>query len=169
MILKTTNLTLRPWQESDAECLYHFARNPNIGPIAGWPPHESVENSLEIIRTVFSKRETYAIVLEGVPIGCVGLLFHPDTNHWWAEDGVELGYWVAEEHWGKGYATEASERIIERAFNDLGVNAIYASYRHENKQSGRVLEKLGFRYFAELSNINYAGEAFIEIAMKLEK
>ncbi len=169
MILKTTNLTLRPWMESDAECLYHFAKNPKIGPIAGWPPHESVENSLEIIKTVFAKRETYAIVLNDVPIGCVGLLFHPDTNHWWGEGAVELGYWVAEEYWGNGYATEASGRLIERAFNELGVSEIYASYKYENKQSGRVLEKLGFKYMAEINNIDYAGNAVIEIAMKLEK
>ena len=89
MILKTDNLTLRPWEESDAECLYHFAKNPKIGPIAGWPPHESVEDSLNIIRTVFTKRETYAIVFDEVPIGCVGLLFHPDTNHWWGEKSAD--------------------------------------------------------------------------------
>ena len=53
MILKTERLVLRPWKESDAECLYHFAKNPKIGPIAGWPPHKSVEESLEIIKTVF--------------------------------------------------------------------------------------------------------------------
>ena len=57
MIIKTDNLTLRPWKEDDAKCLYHFAKNPNIGPIAGWPPHESVEESLNIINTVFSKRK----------------------------------------------------------------------------------------------------------------
>ena len=169
MIFKTANLTLRPWKESDAECLYHFAKNPKIGPIAGWPPHESVEDSLNIIKTVFSKKETYAIVKDDIPIGCVGLLFHPDCNHYWGEDSAELGYWVAEEYWGKGYATEASKAIINHAFSDLNVNEIYASYKYENKQSGRVLEKLGFKYLTELNNMNYLGEAFIEIAMKLEK
>lgn len=169
MILKTENLTLRPWQESDAECLYHFAKNPNIGPIAGWPPHESVEESLHIIKTVFAKRETYAIVKDGIPIGCVGLLFHPDCNHWWGEGAVELGYWVAEEYWSRGYATEASAEVIRHAFSDLDVSEIYASYRCENKQSGRVLEKLGFKFYTELNNINYLGEPIFEIAMKLEK
>lgn len=169
MILKTTNLTLRPWGEDDAECLYHFAKNPNVGPIAGWPPHQSVEDSLYIIKTVFSKRETYAIVKDDIPIGCVGLLFHPDTNHWWGEGSVELGYWIAEEYWGNGYAFEASKALIERAFNDLDVGKIYASYRCENTQSKRVLEKLGFEYYSELVNENYLGEFFREIAMVLEK
>lgn len=169
MIIKTDNLTLRPWQEEDAECLYHFAKNPKIGPIAGWPPHESVEESLNIIKTVFSKKETYAIVKDGIPIGCVGLLFHPDTNHWWDEDSAELGYWVAEEYWGNNYATEASQALIRRAFEDLDVGRIFASYRIDNPQSKRVLEKLNFKYLDELNNINYLGEEITEIAVKLEK
>lgn len=169
MIFKTRNLILRPWKESDAECLYHFAKNPKIGPIAGWPPHESVEDSLNIIKTVFSKRETYAIVKDDVPIGCVGLLFHPDTNHWWGDDSAELGYWIAEEFWGNGYAGEASGVLTKRAFDDLDVRQIYATYRIENSQSKRVLEKLGFRYYTELTNVNYKNEYFKETAMILEK
>lgn len=168
-MIKTANLILRPWQESDAQCLYRFAKNPKIGPIAGWPPHESVKDSLNIIKTVFSKRETYAVVKDDIPIGCVGLLFHPDTNHWWGEGAVELGYWIAEEYWGKGYAFEASWALIKRAFDELDVNEIYASYRIENAQSKRVLEKLGFEYYTELVNENYMGEFFKEVAMKLEK
>lgn len=169
MILKTQNLLLRPWGESDAECLFRFAKNPNVGPIAGWPPHESVDDSLNIIRTVFSKRETYAIVRNDIPIGCIGLLFHPDTNHWWGEGACELGYWIAEEFWGNGHAVEASKAVIKRAFDDLNVTQIYASYKIENSQSKRVLEKLGFKYYTELVNQNYLGEYFKEIAMILEK
>ena len=50
MILTTKRLILRPWDETDAESLYKYAKDPSIGPIAGWPVHTSVENSLEIIR-----------------------------------------------------------------------------------------------------------------------
>ena len=169
MIFKTRNFTLRPWKESDAECLYRFAKNPKIGPIAGWPPHESIEDSLNIIKTVFSKKETYAIVVGEIPIGCVGLLFHPDCNHYWGDNSAELGYWIAEEYWGHGLAVEASKIVMEHAFDNLGVEKIYATYRIENIQSKRVLEKLGFEYCTELSNINYLGEEFVEIAMKKEK
>lgn len=96
-----------------------FCKNPNIGPVAGWPPHESVEDSLTIIRTVFSKKETYAIVKDDIPIGCVGLLFHPDTNHWWGEGAAELGYWIAEEYWGRGYATEASKVVLKERLKNM--------------------------------------------------
>lgn len=61
MELRTERLILRPWEESDAESLYEYAKDPAVGPIAGWPPHTSVENSLEIIRGVLSEKETYAV------------------------------------------------------------------------------------------------------------
>ena len=72
----TERLILRPWQESDAESLYKYARDPEIGPIAGWPPHTSVEDSLNVIRTVFSAPETYAVVLKetGEPVGSAGIM-----------------------------------------------------------------------------------------------
>lgn len=57
-MIETARLILRPWQESEADSLFKYARDPDIGPIAGWTPHTSVENSLEIIRTVFSAPET---------------------------------------------------------------------------------------------------------------
>lgn len=51
-MLKTDRLILRKWRESDAESLFEYAKSPDVGPIAGWPPHTSVENSLEIIKNV---------------------------------------------------------------------------------------------------------------------
>ena len=64
MILETERLILRPWCEDDAEELYKYASDPEVGPPAGWPPHTSVENSREIIRTVLSAPETYAVCLK---------------------------------------------------------------------------------------------------------
>ena len=73
----TERLILRAWQESDAESLYKYAKDPEIGPVAGWSPHTSVKNSLEIIRTVFAAPETYAVVLRetGEPVGSIGIMF----------------------------------------------------------------------------------------------
>ena len=65
MTLETERLILRPWEEGDAEDLYRYASNPDVGPIAGWPVHTSVENSREIIREVLSAPETYAVVHVG--------------------------------------------------------------------------------------------------------
>lgn len=111
---------------------YNLAKNPNIGPVAGWPPHQSVEDSLNIIKTVFTRDECYAVLKEDVLIGCVELLIHPNCNHWWGEGSAELGYWIGEDYQGQGYATEASEALINRAFGELDIERIYASFRQEN-------------------------------------
>ena len=63
MTFETNRIVLRPWAESDAEDLYRYARDPRVGPAAGWPVHTSVENSREIIRDVLSAEETYAVVV----------------------------------------------------------------------------------------------------------
>ena len=64
MTLETKRLLLRPWEESDAESCYRYARDPFVGPAAGWPAHTSVENSREIIRTVLSEPDTFAVILK---------------------------------------------------------------------------------------------------------
>lgn len=64
MIFETEHLILRPWQESDAEDLFRYARDPEIGPVAGWPAHRSVEQSLETIQGVLAKAGTFAVGAE---------------------------------------------------------------------------------------------------------
>lgn len=74
--LETSRLILRPWCDSDAQALYRWARDPEVGPSAGWAPHTSVENSREIIRTVLSEEGTFVVLLkggDGGPIGSVGV------------------------------------------------------------------------------------------------
>mgnify|MGYP000985727895 CR=1 FL=1 len=53
-MLKTKRLTLRKWTETDAGSLYEYAKDPAVGPIAGWPPHKSKEESLDVIRNVLN-------------------------------------------------------------------------------------------------------------------
>ena len=52
---------LRKWTEEDAENLYKYAKDPDVGPVAGWPPHKSIEESRAVIRDVFNGAECYAI------------------------------------------------------------------------------------------------------------
>ena len=82
MILETKRLILRPWDESDAESLYEYAKDDRVGPIAGWPPHTSVENSREVINNVLSAPETYAVCLKdnNKAIGSIGLMIGKESN-----------------------------------------------------------------------------------------
>ena len=74
MIMETDRILLRHWQESDADVLYEYAKKPEVGERAGWSPHNSREESLEIIRTVFNNPTTWAIVLKetGKVVGAMG-------------------------------------------------------------------------------------------------
>ena len=125
MEIVTDRLILRPWQESDAESLYKYAQDPAIGPIAGWPPHASVEDSLNIIRTVFAAPETYAVVLKetGEPVGSIGIMFGDGLHS--AEmqaDEAEIGYWLGVPYWGQGLIPEAVRCLQKRCFEDLGMS-----------------------------------------------
>ena len=125
MIFETKRLLLRPWREEDAEELYQYACDPEVGPPAGWPPHTNVENSRMIIRTVLSAHETYAVCLkeQGTPIGSIGL----HRNDLACQD-------------------DESREILRHAFEDLGMNRIWCGHYDGNSKSRRVQEKLGFVY-----------------------
>lgn len=80
--LETKRLILRPWVESDAEDLYKYASNPDVGPIAGWPPHQSIAESRDIIKNVLTGKECYAICLKGdvKAIGAIELKLNGHTD-----------------------------------------------------------------------------------------
>ena len=62
--METARITLRRWKESDAETLFKYASDPDVGPRAGWPVHQSVEESREVIQKFFLNDSTWAIVLK---------------------------------------------------------------------------------------------------------
>jgi RimJ/RimL family protein N-acetyltransferase len=145
MIMQTKRLVLRPWCEIDAEELYKYASDTDVGPSAGWPPHTSVENSRESIRTVLCAPETYAVCLkeDGKPVGSIGLHRKDLATE---DDEYELGYWIGKPFWGQGLIPEASREILRHAFEDLGMKRIWCGYYDGNAKSRRVQEKLGFVY-----------------------
>ncbi len=173
LVMQTERLTLRPWMDSDAESLFKYASDPEVGPRAGWPPHKSVEESLEIIRTLFHSDHIWAIELKetGEPIGCIGYYTHGESNIDIGEKDVEVGYWVARPYWNRGICTEALRLLVDYCFNEKEFNTLWADYFPDNPASGKVLEKLGFR---DTGDINYCSRLQIGNdkpvrIMKLEK
>lgn len=148
MILHTERLTLRPWTEEDAESLYKYAKDPDIGPIAGWPPHKSIDESLGVIRNVFNGAECYAICEKGSneAIGAIELKLNGHTDMTERDDECELGYWLGKPFWGKGYMPEAARKLLGRGFENLGMTTIWCGYYDGNHKSKRVQEKVGFTY-----------------------
>ncbi len=145
MVFETERLILRPWEESDAEECYRYAKDDRVGPIAGWPVHTGVENSRQIIRDVLMKPETYAIVWKetGLPIGSIGLHRNDLAEK---DDEMELGYWLGVPYWGRGIMPEAGREMLRHAFADLDLQRVWCGYYDGNGRSKRVQEKLGFRY-----------------------
>ena len=140
MILKTNRLLLRPWDISDADDLFEYAKDPDIGTPAGWQPHKTREESADIIRTVLSLPETYKA------IGSIGLRLNGNTDMTDRDDECELGYWIGKPFWGRGLVPEAANEIIRHGFEELGMRAIWCGYYEGNERSHRVQEKCGFVY-----------------------
>lgn len=155
MILETERMILRPWEEADAQDLYRYASNPDVGPIAGWPVHTSVENSREIIRDVLSAPETYAVVLKetagageetGHAIGSIGLMIGKASNFGLPDTEGEIGYWIGVPFWGRGLIPEAVREMLRYGFEDRKLSKIWCAYFDGNEKSKRVQEKCGFLY-----------------------
>ena len=150
-MLETKRLILRPIKEDDDTAIFEYSGNPNVGPNAGWKPHESIEETREIINAVFlGKENVFGIVLKdsGTLIGSVGLVEDPKREN----DKVKmLGYAIGEAYWGNGYTTEAASAVIEHGFNNLKLDLISAYCYPFNNRSKHVLEKLGFSYEGKLS------------------
>ena len=148
MNLETQRLILRRWEESDAEDLFAYARDPDVGPSAGWPPHQSVEESRDVIRNVFCRKEAYAICLktDGKAIGAIELKLNGHTDMTERDDECELGYALGKPFWGRGIMPEAAREMLRHAFEDLKMAKVWVGYYEGNRKSKRVQEKVGFRY-----------------------
>ena len=171
-VLHTMRLLLRPWKTTDAEALYTQAHNPIIGKMCGWLPHKSVEESQKIIEVVLSKSHSFAICLaNNIPIGSIGLLLQGESNLPVSENEAEIGYWLGEDFWGKGYVTGAALRVIQYAFEQLHLTQLWAGAYEENIASQRVLEKCGFRYHHTLEDFLFplTGERHTSLVYTLNR
>jgi len=151
--LTSSRLTLCRWQLSDSANLYELAKNPNVALITGWNPHQNEEESLYVIEHILCKPHIFAICLaDNTIIGSIGLHFQGNSNCPLEENEAELGYWLGELFWGKGYATEASKIMIKYAFEQLGLQRLKAVVYEENRASKHVLEKCNFAFQHSLEN-----------------
>lgn len=148
MTLETERLILRRWEDGDAECLFEYASDPDVGPIAGWPAHKSIRESRDVIRNVFNRREAYAVCLktDNKAIGAIELKLNGYTDMTDRDDECELGYWLGKPFWGQGIMPEAAEEMLRHAFEDIGLSKVWAGFYEGNARSWRVQEKCGFRY-----------------------
>ncbi|MCR4706720.1 MAG: GNAT family N-acetyltransferase [Clostridiales bacterium] len=147
--METPRLRLREWRETDAQDLYESACDPYIGPACGWKPHRTEEDSRKVLTEILMKPGNYAMELQetGKVIGSVSLhSYEAATIPEMKPDERELDYWVGRSWWEQGYATEASEALLRRAFREEGVSAVWGTHFDGNNRSRHVMEKMGMTY-----------------------
>ena len=141
--LETERLILRNWTEDDAPDVYRYAVDPEVGPRAGWKPHENLAETHSVIRMFRVENNVWALERKSDHrvIGSLG--FHADK---WRNlpDARMLGYVLAQDCWGCGYMSEAVRRVIEYGFLDAGMALLSVSHYTFNDRSRRVIEKCGF-------------------------
>jgi len=135
---------LREWRRGDEPSLVRHANNRNIWlNVRDTFPHPySRSDALDWVQLASSEglNLVFAIDIDGFAVGAVGLRPGEDVNRL----SAEIGYWLGEEFWGRGIATEALAAVTEYAFQTLGMARVYAEVFEWNAASMRVLEKCGF-------------------------
>lgn len=163
IVIETKRLLLRPWNEADAQACFRLASDPAVGPPAGWEPHPSTDYSLEIIRTVFSAPETYAVVMKstGALAGCCGIVppgLRPDNAK--TDGDAEIGYWLGKDYWGHGLMPEAVEALMRHARGTLGCRRLWIAFSDGNIRSRRVAEKCGFEFHHSVTHSDGTAEHY---------
>ncbi|MCR5080201.1 MAG: GNAT family N-acetyltransferase [Treponema sp.] len=146
--METERIILRRWNESDAEDLFEYAKDADVGPIAGWPPHKNIEESLFVIKNVLNGKEAYAICLkkDKKAIGAIELKLNGHTDLTESDDECEMGFWLGKPFWRKGIMSEAVKEMLRHAFEDCSMQKVWIAYYEGNEKSKRLQEKCGFKF-----------------------
>lgn len=160
-VLATENLVMRAPQESDIAHLVALADNHHVAQMLARMPHPYGEAEarafLAMARAPRRGGATYALTTaeDGAFVGCAGL--NPTDR------GLELGYWIGEPYWRRGYATEAAHALVDLAFRNTAIAVLHASCRVINPASRRVIHKCGFQYAGQgMLNSIVAGQVPVE-------
>ncbi len=162
--LQTERLTLRPMTFADAGELHRLVNDIEIARNTMLIPHPYPEGfAAEWIGThqeKFEKNEEIVFGIErredGAFIGVIGVIPEP-------HDMAEFGYWIGQEYWNHGYATEATAAIIDYAFRILGVNRVEALHFVRNPASGRVMEKCGMKCEGTLRQARKKWDEYLDV------
>lgn len=150
MEIKLHCCTLRGWRVGDETSLAQHANNYKIWRnVRDRFPHPyTLEDAQRWIEHASGEepQTNFAIVVDRLAVGGVGLVFHDDIYH----RSAEIGYWLGEAYWGRGLVTEAVQGVVSWAFENFDLARIYAGVLAWNPQSARVLEKAGFQFEARL-------------------
>lgn len=143
--LETKRLILRLFRIEDLDDFYTYAKVEGVGERAGWFHHKSKDESRAILESFIKSKDVYAIVFKenNKVIGSIGLHAREESKN-----VLELGYVLSKTYWGKGFMSEAVEKVIEYAFEELQLEGLTCGHFLENSASRRIIEKSGFKFEA---------------------
>lgn len=146
--LETKRLILRPWNLEDAQDMFEYAHDPRVGPITGWPVHETLGDTRAILKKFVADDEVSALVLKenGKVIGSVGMHRRDPEESTQNLPHREVGYCLNPSYWGHGLMPEAVMECLRYGFEDLGLTLVWCGYYDGNDKSRRVIEKCRFSY-----------------------
>jgi RimJ/RimL family protein N-acetyltransferase len=145
--LPTPRLILRDFDESDFAAVHRYASDPEVVRLVHWGPNREADTRRFLRSAIATRRRqprrkfdlAIALKFDASIIGGCGIYLPSDDSQ------AEIGYTLARECWGQGYATEAAYRLLAFGFRALGVHRVFATCDVENVASWAVLEKLGMR------------------------
>ena len=148
------NCKIRKWKLTDAKNIAVALSNKKIQDNLrdGLPYPYTEQDGIDFISSMLSANEdetfAFAITLDDKAIGSIAV-FRQQNIH---RQTAEMGYYIAEEYWGKGIMTDAVKQICEYVFKNSDILRIYAEPFAYNTGYCRVLEKAGFQYEGTLRN-----------------
>ena len=144
MRLELSRCTVRPWTTADAESLYRHANNRNVSVHLRdrFPFPYELDNAKAFLNWLSAQPSptVWAIEVNGEAVGGIGIELHSDIER----VSAEIGYWLGEQVWGRGVATEALRAVTAEAFARYDLTRIYAVPFADHPASIRVLEKSGY-------------------------
>lgn len=156
------HISLRPWATEDLKELVRLANNQNIArfmlDVFPHPYAESNGKDFIAFANAKSPASVFAIIVDDKPVGSVGLHAQPDIMR----KNYEIGYWLGEEHWGKGIAVEAVKQITEYGFASLDCVRIFAKIFGTNTASQKVVQKAGFILEGRFEKTIYKNNEFLD-------
>ena len=148
-VLETERLVLRVPRLGDVNRIVALANNRKIAEMTSTIPHPYASTDAEawVGNVVAQAGATFAIFAKDSD-DFVGACGYRTGGSGSSIDAAapELGYWIGEPYWSRGYGTEAARAVIDHAFAEVGLEMLLASCRVTNLASRRVLEKCGFQW-----------------------
>ena len=142
MLVQGTRCSVRQWRKADLSSLVRHANNINIAKhLRDRFPHPYTEKDAKaFLKHAMADETNLAIEVGGEAVGAVGFVPGRDIERY----SAEIGYWLGEELWGRGIATEALSLVTDHVFGELNYLRLFALPFAENAASVRVLEKAGY-------------------------